>query len=59
MDLRNYSLVDLNSGQVLDPRRVQLVHDENMPESQDFISIIAAAIHNGIDLADVLDLDQD
>lgn len=59
MDLHNYFLVDLNSGQVLDPRRVRLVHDENMPESQDFISFIAAAHNDGIDLADVLDLDQD
>lgn len=63
MDLRNYVLVDLDSGVVIrDPRRVRLVHEENLPEIfffADAMTRIAVADNDGIDLADVLDLDQD
>lgn len=63
MDLRNYVLVNLGNGTVIrDPRRVRLVHEENLPSDfffTDAMTRIAVADNDGIDLADVLDLDQD
>lgn len=52
IDLRHYVLVDLDSGTVLgDPRRVVLVHDENMPDGDPSDSeIIAAAEASGFRL---------
>ena len=54
--LRDYVLIDLDTGTILrDPRRVRLVHDDNVPESNSDSDLIVAADSFGITLPDFYD----